>query len=629
MHNVTLYTVHAGDNLPFRQPVLAHLHRSLDLTAESLPTWDLTDLYAAVDDPQLEADMTASRQQAVDFETKYKGTIAVDDLSATHLLQALLDYESLLAAEYPPQSYAQLHYSTATTDAARGALLQKTRESGSDIATHLVFFDLEIGQIPQGVFDSIVTEPALSPYHHYLEHERVMAAHNLSEPEERILVETSNSRGRAFARLATEVNSRTRFTIELDGRTHEKTQSEILVLLYDADRELRRKAAASISAGLQSNSHVCTYIYNTLLHEKDVLDRLRTYDEPEASRHLANELDGAIVDTVSDVCATNFDTVARYYRLKGRILGIDDLAHYDRYAPMRGQESDIPFSQARQMVLDSFRDFSPELAETADRFFANQWIDAALGEGKRGGAYCAAVTPDHHPYVFMNYTGNPRDVMTLAHELGHGIHDVLASDNHLLDYHPVLPMAETASTFGEMLVFDRLLGELTDDGEKLALVCSKVEDTFATVFRQIAMYRFEQQAHKARRAEGELPTERFSQMWQDNQQAMFGDSLTLGEEHADWWLHIPHIVDVPFYVYAYAFGELLVLALYAKYQQEGASFVERYFQLLSAGGSKAPADLVGELGLDIADRNFWQGGCDLIAERVAQAEQLAASTGAV
>jgi len=599
------------------------------LTTETLPTWDLTDLYAAVDDPKLLTDMDASRQQASDFEARYKGTIATHDLTAAHLLEALQSYEALLAAEYRPQSFAQLHYSTNTTDAARGALLQKTREFGSAVTTHLVFFDLEIGQIPAAVYDAVAADAVLAPFRHYLEHERLMAAHNLSEPEERILVETSNSRGRAFARLATEVNSRTRFTIELDGRKLEKTQSEILVLLYDADRDVRRRAAAAISAGLQSNSHVCTYIYNTLLHEKDVLDRLRTYSQPDTSRHLANELDGAVVDTVSDVCAANFDTVARYYRLKGRILGIDDLAHFDRYAPMRGQESDVPFSKARGMVLDAFRDFHPDLAETADRFFSKNWIDAALGDGKRGGAYCAAVTPDHHPYVFMNYTGKPRDVMTLAHELGHGIHDVLASGNHLLDYHPVLPMAETASTFGEMLVFDRLLGELTDDGEKLALVCSKVEDTFATVFRQIAMYRFERQAHLARREEGELPTERYSEMWQQNMQAMFGDSLTLGEEHADWWLYIPHIVDVPFYVYAYAFGELLVLALYAQYQQEGDRFVEHYFKLLSAGGSKAPARLVRELGLDIADRDFWQGGCDLIAERVAQAEALAASTGAV
>jgi len=599
------------------------------VTTEALPTWDLTDLYAAVDDPKIDSDMDASRQQASAFESRYKGTIACDELTAAHLLQALEAYEALLADEYRPQSFAQLHYSTDTADAARGALLQKTREFGSSVATHLVFFDLEIGQISPAVYDGVMADQCLAPYRHYLDHEREMAAHNLTESEERILVETSNSRGHAFARLATEVNSRTRFTIEIDGQAQEKNQSEILVLLYDADRDLRRKAATSVSAGLQANRHVCTYIYNTLLHEKHVLDRLRSYSQPEDSRHLANELNGAIVDTVSDVCAANYDVVARYYRLKGRILGIGDLFHYDRYAPLRGQESAIDFPQARQIVVDAFGAFHPELAATAERFFVNQWIDAAVGAGKRGGAYCAAITPDHHPYVFMNYIGKPRDVMTLAHELGHGIHDVLAADNHLLDYHPVLPMAETASTFSEMLVFDRLLGELTDDGEKLALVCNKVEDTFATVFRQVSMYRFEQQAHRARRDEGELTTERLSELWQQNMQAMFGDSLKLGDEHADWWLYIPHIVDVPFYVYAYAFGELLVMALYARYQQEGDGFVDRYFKLLSAGGSRSPAELVGELGFDIADHAFWQGGCDLIAERVVQAEALAASTGAV
>ncbi|MBT6149668.1 MAG: oligoendopeptidase, partial [Gemmatimonadetes bacterium] len=241
-----------------------------------------------------------------------------------------------------------------------------------------------------------------------------------------------------------------------------------------------------------------------------------------------------------------------------------------------------------------------------------------------------AVTPDLHPYVFMNYTGKPRDVMTLAHELGHGVHDLLAAENnHLLDYHPVLPMAETASTFAEALVFDRLLSELTSPAEKMALVCSKVEDTFATVFRQIAMYRFEQAAHRARRSEGELPTSRLNELWQENQQAMFGDALTLGEEHAKWWLYMPHIIDVPFYVYAYAFGELLVLALYAQYQQEGAPFIERYFNLLASGGSASPGELVQRLGFDIADRAFWQGGCDLITQRVAQAEELAREAGAI
>jgi oligoendopeptidase F len=596
----------------------------------SLPTWDLTDLYTSVDDPQIDTDIASVTQAAADFATTYRGTIASQILTAAHLLAALQAYEQLLGAEYRPQAFASLLYSTDTADAARGALLQKTREFGSAVSTHLVFFDLEIGQIPSQTWMTICEDATLAVYRHYLDHERQMAVHNLSEPEEKILVETANARGRAFARLATEVNSRTKFSIEVNGQVIEKTQSEILVLLYEHDRNTRRKAAAAVSAGIEGNAHTGTFIYNTLLHEKDVLDRLRHYGTPEESRHLANELDPAVVDTVSEVCAANFGTVARYYRLKGKILGIDDLAHYDRYAPVLGTESEIPFDKAREIVLDAFAGFSSRLRDLANRFFAENWIDAALGDGKRGGAYCAAVTPDHHPYVFMNYTAKPRDVMTLAHELGHGVHDLLAAEgNHLLDYHPVLPMAETASTFAEALVFDRLLSELTSPQEKMALVCSKVEDTFATVFRQIAMYRFEQQAHRARREEGELPTQRLDELWQSNQQAMFADALTLGDEHARWWLYIPHIIDVPFYVYAYAFGELLVLALYAQYQREGDPFVERYFALLAAGGAAAPADLIKQLGFDITDRAFWQGGCDLILQRVQQAEQLANDTVAV
>ena len=598
---------------------------------EALPTWDLSDLYAGVDDPKIESDMDDVLARARDFEERYKGTIEVDGLSASHLAAALADYEELVALEYKPQAYAALIYSTDTGDSARGALLQKTREFGSEIATLLIFFDLEIGRIPAATYDAIIGSAELAAYRHYIDHERRLAEHNLTEPEEKILVETANARGRAFGRLATEVNSRTVFRIDLDGEgEQEKTQSEILALLYDPDRDLRRKAAASVTRGISGNAHVCTYIYNTLLHEKDVLDRLRSYPSPEDSRHLSNELAGEIINAVSDTCARNYGVVADYYRLKGRLLDLDDLTHYDRYAPIPGEDTaEIPFERAKSVVMESFADFSPRMAEMAQPFFDKRWIDAALADGKRGGAYCAGVTPKHHPYVFLNFTRQPRDVMTLAHELGHGIHDVLASDNHLLDYHPVLPMAEAASTFAEMLVFDRLRQELTSDRERLALVCSKTEDTFATVFRQIAMYRFEQQAHRARREEGELPTERFDELWQLNMQAMFGDSLKLGDDHACWWLYIPHIVDTPFYVYAYAFGELLVLALYARYQEEGDSFVDRYFELLSAGGSRSPSELVQRMGFDITDPNFWQGGCDLIAARVRQAVELAESSGSV
>ncbi len=597
----------------------------------TLPTWDLSDLYGGVDDPALAADLKRIEGDATAFESRFKGTIASESLTASHLRDALDAYEALLTDQYKPESYASLLYSTDATDPRRGALLQKTREFDSTIATHLVFFDLEIGLIADDVYDVMVAgDESLAPYRHYLDHQRQLAAHNLSEPEEKVLVETANSRGRAFARLATEVNTRTRFTIRLEGEgEEEKTQSEILPLLYDASRETRRLAASAISQGLEANRHVGTFIYNTLLHEKDVLDRLRAYDSPEQSRHLNNELSADIVDTVSDVCAANYDIVADYYRLKARMLKLPELTHYDRYAPITSAESSFPFDRAREIVLASFAEFSPHLAEIAEPFFSRRWIDAALADGKRGGAYCAGITPDHHPYVFLNYTERPRDVMTLAHELGHGVHDVLASRNHLLDYHPVLPMAETASTFAEMLVFERLRSELSTEEEQLALLCSKTEDTFATVFRQIAMYRFEQSAHRERRRDGELPAERLDQLWQSHMQEMFGDSIRLGDEHACWWLYIPHIVDVPFYVYAYAFGELLVMALYARYRAEGSPFVERYFELLANGGARAPRDLVSTMGIDIGDRAFWQEGCDLIRRNVTEAVELAGRRGQI
>lgn len=586
--------------------------------AEVLPTWDLSDLYAAPDDAKIENDMEAVRRRAAAFAETYRDGIDRADLEPARLKEALEEYEDIIRTQYKPQAYAQLLFSTDTRAAERGALLQKTQEFGSTVNTHLVFFELEISRMPQAAYERVAADEALAPYRHFLEQVRRQAEHNLSEPEEKILVETSSSRGSAFGRLFTEVQGRTRYDLD-DG---EVSQEELLAKLYDPERGVRRAAATSLSAGLKDNAHVCTFIYNTLLHEKDVLDRLRGYDRPESSRHLANELDESVIDTAVEVCVENYGAVADYYRLKGRLLGLDDLAHYDRYAPLNQESRHIPFAEAKGIVLDSFGEFSPRLAEIAEPFFSRRWIDAALAEGKRGGAFCAGITPDLHPYVLMNYTGQLRDVMTLAHELGHGVHDVLAARNHLFDYHPVLPMAETASTFGEMLVFDRLQRTLGDD-EKLALLCGRIEDTFATVFRQVAMFRFERDAHRARREEGELPTERFSELWQKNMQEMFGDSLTLGDEHADWWLYIPHIVHTPFYVYAYAFGELLVLSLYAAYRREGDAFVERYFELLASGGSRRPAELVQAMGFDIGDRAFWQGGCDLIRQRVEGAVLLA------
>lgn len=594
-------------------------------TVLELPTWDLSDLYAGVDDPKIDQDLQAALERARRFEETYRGKIADGRLDPSQLKGALDEYESLQRQAGRPQSFAGLLFSTDTTDPKRGALTQKTQEKGSEIATHLLFFDLELGRIPAERWNVLAADPQLADYRHYMEHQRELAKHFLSEPEEKILEETANTRARAFRRLFTELTSRLKYPFE--GK--ELTQSELLALLYDPDREVRRKASLALAETLEKNAHPLHFTFNTLLLEKQVMDRLRGFSRPEQSRNMDNELPDAVVDTMIDVVARNFDIVGEYYELKRQLLGLDELYHYDRYAPLLPEKENIPFTRAQEIVLGAFAQFSPRFAELAEPFFSQRWIDAALAPGKRGGAFCAGVTPDAHPYVLMNYTGKPRDVMTLAHELGHGVHDRLASKQNLLNYYPVLPLAETASTFAELLVFEKLQGNLDSPRERLALLCEKLEDTFATVFRQVSMYRFEQRAHTLRREKGELDVDTLNGVWQETMQEMFGASLTLGDDHRWSWLYVPHFVHTPFYVYAYSFGELLVLSLYARYQQEGPSFRDRYFDLLAAGGSTRPTDLLGSIGIDIAQESFWQGGCDLIRRNVERARELAAQVGRV
>lgn len=591
--------------------------------APSLPSWDLSELYESVDDPNIVSDLEKALEQARQFEATYRDRICRADIQASELRVALDQYEQLLRQQSRPGSYASLHYSTDTSDPARGALTQKVREIGSQISTHFIFFDLELARLPQETFERLLAADELAKYRHYLEQQKVLARHYLSEAEETILEETANCRGRAFRRLFTEVVGRMKFDFEIDGEQRQLTQSELLAYSYDPNRELRAQAASSLAKELKNHAHVLTFIHNTLLHEKQVSDRLRKFETPESDRHVSNELDKAVVDTMTEVCVANFDIVHQYYELKRQLLGLDQLTHYDRYAPLRKQQQDIAYGQARDIVMRSFERFSPRLSAMIEPFFEKNWIDVPPRPGKRGGAFCAAVTPDHHPYVLINYTGKARDVMTLAHELGHGVHDIMASGQHYLDYHPVLPLAETASTFAELLVFENLQNSLEDDRERLSLLCEKLEDTFATVFRQISMFRFERSLHEARRSQGELTTEAINRMWQESMQEMFGKALHLGEDHQWTWLYIPHIVNSPFYVYAYAFGELLVLALYARYQQEGESFLPKYFELLAAGGSEAPALLLQKLGFDISSKEFWQGGCDLIRANLEKARLVA------
>jgi oligoendopeptidase F len=587
--------------------------------------WDLGDLYAGPDDPRIDADLDASLAAARRFAERWRGRLASQ--GATELASAVDELEALEAPVARAGSYAGLLFAADTSVPRHGALLQHLQERASEIKNAVVFFQLEWVGLDDAVASRLLADPRLAARRHLLAAMRRYRPHVLSEPEERLLEETANTGSRAFSRLFDELVAGLRFPLRRDGQSQELGEEEVLALLYHGERDVRQAAADSLTSVLRANARTLGFIFNTLVQDKAGDDRRRRYATPMDARHLANEIESGAADALLEACVARYPLVARYYRLKARLLGLPRLADYDRYAPVGAPPGEIAFETARHTVLDAYRAFAPEMAEVAGRFFDGRWIDAELRAGKRGGAFSASTLPEVHPYVLLNYTGTSRDVMTLAHELGHGVHQFLARPRGLFEQDAPLTLAETASVFGEMLVFRRLLAAERDPAARLALVCGKLEDAFATVFRQVAMTRFEQALHAARRAEGELPVDRINALWMEANRAMFADSVELRDDYAWWWLYVPHFVHSPFYCYAYAFGELLVLALLRRYDAEGAPFVARYLELLRAGGSDAPPTLLSRVGLDVRDPSFWDGGLAVLEELVAEAERLAGEAG--
>jgi oligoendopeptidase F len=583
--------------------------------------WDLSDLYADPDDPALEADLDRALAEARDFAERYRGQIAA--LEASALADAIDRFEALQEPLVRASAYAQLLFAADTSHPRHGALLQRVQERGTEIRNEVLFFELEWVALDAKRADAQLADPALARRRHLLRSLRRYRPHVLSEPEERILGEMATTGRNAFARLFDELMADLKFDVERDGETQRLGEEEVLSLLYDPDRDCRRAGARALTEGLRAHARPLAFIFNTLVQDKSIDDRLRSYPVPMAARNLANEIDDASVESLLSACAARYPLVARYYRLKARILGLDRLEDYDRYAPLAADVGTRSFDDARRIVLDAYADFSPRMEEIARRFFDARWIDAELRDGKRGGAFCAATLPSLHPYVLLSYTGNLRDVMTVAHELGHGVHQSLAAQQGLFEQDTPLTTAETASVFGEMLVFRRLMREESDPAVRLGLLCGKLEDAFATVFRQVAMTRFEELLHAARREEGELPIDRVNALWMEANRPMFGDAVHLSQDYAWWWLYIPHFVHSPFYCYAYAFGELLVLALLRRYDEEGEAFVPRYLELLGAGGSDSPEALLARIDLDIGDPAFWDGGLAVLEDMVAEAEALA------
>lgn len=585
--------------------------------------WDLSALFAGIDDPKIDATWESCLAAAQSLGEAYRGKIESDDLTAEVLAQGLRDLEALYQEASKPVNYAHLLFACDTSDPQIGAFMQKQMEKMTELNVLVMFFELELQAASQARIDAIIDDPALANYRHHIHLARTLSPHRLSEPEEIILEEAANTGVRAWVRLFNEMTSNHVYHLRQpgNGHVHELTQEEVLDLLRDPNRTVRAAAADCLSQGLTELRRVLVFVFNNLIQDKKVEDRLRKHLYPEHARHLTNELDKETVDLVIGLCRDNYGLVERFYNLKKEILAVEELTHIDRYAPLFEAQEQVAFEEARRLVLEAFAQFSPEMGARGGEFFEKGWIDAEPRAGKSGGAFCASNTPDTHPVMFLSYMNNAESVNTLAHELGHGVHASLSREQTFLNFQGSLPLAELASTFGEMLVFERLVKD-TGLRDKLAMYAEKIENMFATVFRQAAMFRFEQRCHEMARTEGELNGERIDAMWQEEMQAMFGSSVKLGEQHAMWWSYIGHFIETPFYVYAYSFGELLVLSLYEKARVEGPAFADNYLGLLRLGGSLSPQDLMTTVGVDLRSRQFWLGGFAAMEKLVGEFEAL-------
>ena len=590
----------------------------------SLPQWDLRDFYSSPRDPKISADLSSGAKKAHQFVRTYKGKLFRTSISARFLATALKDLERILERSARPAEYAHLIFQ-ADASAENSAFAQRMEEEFAAITRKLIFVDVELIRIPPRAFNALVKNSQLAEYAHYLRRVYAFRPHILSEAEEYILHQKQLTSSGAFSRLFTERVAGFSSTLEHGKRTEQLNESQILALLYHKDRAVRQKAAQSFTKTLQQESRLQTFIFNAIVLDKSLDDEFRHYPSPEAYRHLENELSQQAVDVLIDTVVRNYSLVARFYALKKKQLGIAELTDYDRYAPLpTGNDATIPFDRAQKTVQDTYAAFSPEAEKIIAQFFDRHWIDAELRPNKRGGAFCAGISPALHPYVLVNYTGTHNDIMTLAHELGHGLHFHLARRQNYFNYNMPLVLAETASVFGEMMAFDHMFKNEKRPAAQEALLTSKIESIIATVFRQVAMFIFERELHTERKEKGELSTAAINALWIATQKKMFGKSVTLTEDYRWWWSYIPHFIHTPFYVYAYAFGELLTLALYQRYQNKTITdFPKKYFALLSAGGSQDPAKLLHQtLGVNINDPEFWQEGMRVIADMITTAEQL-------
>ena len=591
-----------------------------ELTGAEDVAWDLSDLYSGGDDPRIEQDVEETEAAAAAFRERYYERVA--ELTPVELREAIEERERIESIFTRAIYFAHLQFSTDMNDSPRGALVAKLTEKGAAIDTQLLFFGLELAALEDEQAEAFISSDELEHWRHWLRTIRKFRPYLLSEAEEKILTEKSVSGFAAWDRLYDELLGAIK--VDLDG--NEVNFEEAMSKLHAADRDLRRRASEAITVALGPGLRTRTFIFNTIAVDKSIDDRLRGYASWISARNLANDTTDEAVEALIDAVVGRYDVVQRYYRLKAKLLGLDRLSFYDRMAPLAEDTEQVEWSEAKTLVLDAFSDFSSETGDIIERFFAESWIDAPPRDGKRPGAFCATNVPGVHPYVFMNYTGDRRSVLTLAHELGHGLHGYLAQPLGLFNASSPLTTAETASVFGEALTFKRLLAIEEDPQRRLNLLAGRIEDSIGTVYRQIALNRFEHAVHTSRREEGELSPEKFEELWLDSQLKLFGDSVDT-DGYATWWSYIPHFIGTPGYVYAYSYGFLFALSIFRKYELEGDSMVEPYLNLLRAGGSKTPEELAEMVGLDLTDRRIWDAGIDALAVELDEAEALAVDLG--
>ncbi|WP_343081718.1 M3 family oligoendopeptidase [Ostreiculturibacter nitratireducens] len=604
---------------PFARPVF-----DADISAGGLgqlPDWDLTDLYAAPDAPELKRDMDWLGKACADFAATYQGKLA--SLDADAMLACIRAYERIETIAGRIMSYAGLRYYQNTVDAARAKFMSDCQDKVTDFTTPLVFFSLEFNRIEDDAYDALFGANAeIGRYKPVFDRMRALKPHQLSDELERFLHDQSTVGASAWNKLFDETMAALTFTVA--GEEEPLSLEATLNLLSEQERPRREAAARALAQVFGENVKLFARVHNTLAKEKEIEDRWRKMPTPQHARHLSNHVEPEVVEALRAAVTAAYPRLShRYYRLKARWMGLDKLQVWDRNAPLPIEVSRaVKWDEARETVMGAYADFAPEMAKLAEPFFDKGWIDAGVKPGKAPGAFAHPTVTEVHPYVMLNYLGKPRDVMTLAHELGHGVHQVLAAGQGELLSSTPLTLAETASVFGEMLTFRRLLANAKDAKEKKTLLAGKVEDMINTVVRQIAFYDFECKLHAARREQGELTPDDINALWMSVQGESLGDAFEFMEGYETFWSYIPHFVHSPFYVYAYAFGDGLVNALYAVYEEGLPGFEDKYFEMLKAGGSKHHKELLAPFGLDATDPKFWDKGLGMIAGLIDELEAM-------